>query len=383
VAGSTSINAETTGTVTGNIDTSGGGFTANVEGLQIQIGASIYTVHNPVSPTAQGISTIVSEINSTAGLGPNGLVTASLDGTGKFLQLTANNTDTSFQVLGSAAASALGVSGTGTSINLLQAVSGLAGTSLTVQADGGGAITVQFGSGAGQVSTLAEFQSALASAGVSAGNSGGNLALSVAGSAGTGNSLITSGSALAALGMPAVNQYGQVNSTTPDASRAALQEQYNILLQQMDALAGDSSYHGINLLKGDNLVTTFNATGSSTLTIAGTALDSTGLGLAQLTGADFQSNFAIDDIAGKLDAALATLRSQAQVFGAGLTTLQTRHDFTTAMVQTLQAGADGLVLADTNQDSASLLALQTRQALSITALSLSSQGAQAVLRLFQ
>jgi flagellin-like hook-associated protein FlgL len=223
----------------------------------------------------------------------------------------------------------------------------------------------------------------LASAGVSAANSGGNLVLSVAGSTGTGNSLVTSGSALAAFGMSAVNQYGQVNSTTPDASRAALQAQYNILLQQIDALAGDASYHGIDLLKGDSLVTTFNEIGSSTLTIAGSTLDSTGLGLSQLTGADFQSNSAIDIIAGKLDTALATLRSEAQRFGAGLTTLQTRHDFTSAMVQTLQGGADDLVLADTSQDGASLLALQTRQALSTTALSLSSQGAQAVLRLFQ
>ena len=53
------------------------------------------------------------------------------------------------------------------------------------------------------------------------------------------------------------------------------------------------------------------------------------------------------------------------------------------MVQTLETGAGELVLADTNQEGANLLALQTRQALSMTALSLSSQGAQAVLRLFQ
>jgi flagellin len=44
---------------------------------------------------------------------------------------------------------------------------------------------------------------------------------------------------------------------------------------------------------------------------------------------------------------------------------------------------DDLVLADTNQEGANFLALQTRQALSMTTLSLSSQGAQAVLRLFQ
>ena len=44
---------------------------------------------------------------------------------------------------------------------------------------------------------------------------------------------------------------------------------------------------------------------------------------------------------------------------------------------------DSLTLADSNQEGANLLALQTRQQLSTTALSLASQASQAVLRLFQ
>ena len=52
------------------------------------------------------------------------------------------------------------------------------------------------------------------------------------------------------------------------------------------------------------------------------------------------------------------------------------------MINTLQSGADGLTLADANEEGANLLALQTRQQLSTTALSLASQASQAVLRLF-
>ena len=44
--------------------------------------------------------------------------------------------------------------------------------------------------------------------------------------------------------------------------------------------------------------------------------------------------------------------------------------------------ADNLVLADTNEEGANMLALQTRQQLSTTALSLASQADQAVLSLF-
>jgi len=43
---------------------------------------------------------------------------------------------------------------------------------------------------------------------------------------------------------------------------------------------------------------------------------------------------------------------------------------------------DALTLADSNEEGANLLALQTRQQLSTTALSLASQASQAVLRLF-
>ena len=70
-------------------------------------------------------------------------------------------------------------------------------------------------------------------------------------------------------------------------------------------------------------------------------------------------------------------------FGSNLSTVQNRQDFTKAMINTLQTGADNLVLADTNEEGANLLALQTRQSLSTTALSMASQASQAVLQLFQ
>ena len=96
----------------------------------------------------------------------------------------------------------------------------------------------------------------------------------------------------------------------------------------------------------------------------------------------FQTNTQIDDSITKIDGALTTLRTQASKFGSSLTTVQTRQDFTKNLINTLQTGADNLVLADTNEEGANLLALQTRQQLSTTALSLSAQADQAVLRLF-
>ena len=57
--------------------------------------------------------------------------------------------------------------------------------------------------------------------------------------------------------------------TGTSATRTTLQGNYNSLLTQIDQLAGDSSYNGVNLLNGNNLTVNFNETATSTLTITG------------------------------------------------------------------------------------------------------------------
>ena len=54
----------------------------------------------------------------------------------------------------------------------------------------------------------------------------------------------------------------------------------------------------------------------------------------------------------------------------------------TSMIATLSAGADALTAADPNEESANMLALQTRQQLGVAALGLANQAAQSILRLF-
>ena len=166
------------------------------------------------------------------------------------------------------------------------------------------------------------------------------------------------------------------------AARASLQSDFNALLSQVTDLARDASFNGINLLDGDNLTVTFNEDGSSTLAIAGVDFSATGLSLTSLVGTEFQTDGGVDTAIAELDAATATLRSQASKFGSNLSIVQTRQDFTKNLISVLQIGADQLVLADTNEEGANLLALNTRQQLSTTALSLAAQADQNVLRLF-
>jgi flagellin-like hook-associated protein FlgL len=171
--------------------------------------------------------------------------------------------------------------------------------------------------------------------------------------------------------------------------RKNLVKQFNELRDQLDKLADDASFNGINLLRGDKLKLTFNETGTSTIDIqakkadgTATSINNTNLGIATAVNADFDSDTSLDAKLETLSNALGTLRSQASSFGSNLSIVQNRQDFTKSMINTLETGAANLTLADTNEEAANLLALQTRQQLSSTALSMASQADQAVLRLF-
>lgn len=161
----------------------------------------------------------------------------------------------------------------------------------------------------------------------------------------------------------------------------ALGTQFATILTQINELASDSGFNGVNLIGAtpDSLTVDFNEDGSSKLAVSGTALGSVGLGISTATVA---TAAAADTTLGLLSDALGTLRTTAAGLGANLTTIQARQQFTKSTVNTLNTGADNLVLADINQEAANLLALQTRAQLAQSALSMSNQQDQSVLRLF-
>ncbi len=177
----------------------------------------------------------------------------------------------------------------------------------------------------------------------------------------------------------------RTDANVPNSARANLITQYNGLLDQIDQLTKDAGFNGNNLLAGSStqLKVVFNETGTSNLTITGADTSAAGLGLNQLASTGFNTNAGITTILSNLKAASDTLRANASSFGSQLSIVQTRQDFTKALINTLQTGASNLTLADSNEEAANLLALQTRQSLSTKALSLASQSDQNVLRLLQ
>jgi flagellin-like hook-associated protein FlgL len=281
--------------------------------------------------------------------------------------------------VGGTLATAYGFANTAITDNYNSTLAGLSGTTLTVQVGTDTATTLTFGSGNGQIASATQLSTSLSAITDITGSINSSNQINFAPNSSA--AVTIGGAATSGLGLTPGTTVPVGTVVTPDAGRTNLQNQYNALLSQIDQLAGDSSYNGVNLLTGDNLKVTFNSTGTASLTIAGVSLNSAGLGLTAVSGTGFQDNNFITTTLGNINTALTTLRSQASTFGSNLSTVQTRQDFTKNLIATLQTGSDNLVLADTNEEGAKLLALQTRQQLSTTALSLSAQADQAILKI--
>ena len=179
-------------------------------------------------------------------------------------------------------------------------------------------------------------------------------------------------------------------STTTEIN--TLMAQYHEVLNQIDLIAADSNYKGINLLDSTAITHTvkFDETGDSSLTITGFDADSKGATLSLATYATdawvsaggTADKLDINSAITKLDSATSALRTEAKKLSTNLGTITIRQDFTAGMINTLQDGAANLTNADMNEEGANMLMLQTRQSLGTTSLSMASQAAQSVLRLF-
>jgi flagellin-like hook-associated protein FlgL len=178
-------------------------------------------------------------------------------------------------------------------------------------------------------------------------------------------------------------------ATNDTGERATLQGQYEEMLGQIEDIIEDSGYKGTNLLDSVNsqsITVYFDESGDSSLTVdaedvindfevideAGTAVGDWDDGTIAGIEASIES----------LDDARDTVRTAAKTLSNQLSTITTRQEFTTKMINTLEDGAAELVNADLNEEGANMLMLQTRQSLGTTSLSLASQAAQSVMRLF-
>lgn len=244
---------------------------------------------------------------------------------------------------------------------------------LSVQSIDTSVATVEVGVSRASLTSAATTTSSVAGAAVEAdfdfGLSSGALAAT--------SSVSGTGSGTSSIATTQLSESYILGSST--ATLAQLERDYNKLLTQIDGLVEDAGYRGTNLLNGDDLVTFFNEDRSNSIRTLGSDLTSGGLGL---TAANFQSEASIESQRDQVADGISALRNFSSSLANDLAIIQTREDFTKETINTLKGGADKLTVADQNEEGAKLLALQTRQQLGVTALSLAAQSQQSVLRLF-
>jgi len=376
-------NAVTTGTVdlSAGIDASGGAKTFTING---------HTVTLTTSGGTAGVwsaSDIAGAINGTTGIGVNATVDSS-----NHLVLTSTGTagaSDSITLGGTDVAAVFGASPTvtaGTNAST-STTGGLSGTTLSIAASADGSIpaaTINFGTGAGQVSTLDQLNAALSNSNMTASiDSTGKITITTTNDYASKTIGALSGTATGS-GLFSTSASAPVVDANAQNTRAGLISQYNAVIDQIKTTAQDSSFNGVNLLNGDQLKLVFNETGKSTLTIQGVTFDPAGLGLSSLTkGTDFLDNASTNKVLDSLNNASSTLRSQASAFGSNLSIVQIRQDFNKNLINVLQTGSSNLTLADTNEEAANSQALSTRQSIAVSALALANQSQQSVLQLLR
>jgi flagellin-like hook-associated protein FlgL len=208
-----------------------------------------------------------------------------------------------------------------------------------------------------------------------------------------------------------------------DSARSGDQSQryeYNKQLKelafQIEKLVNDASYQGLNLLSttASKLSVRFSDKTDSKLNVDGVDFQSSGFYMASsgtafqivnASAAEFVTSFlgfhyelsayqfsdttwlasfnaAADIAVTRLDKTISNLQAKAAALANNVAILQVRSDFTKEYMNTLNSGAGKLTVADLNEEGANLLALQTRQALGIQALSFAGQAEQSILGLF-
>jgi flagellin-like hook-associated protein FlgL len=364
--------------------------------------------------TAQGLDNRASDINNLLDAIGNGVQVLQAANTGltslqklvdtaKSIANQVLQTTTGYTVKSSATslaptgAGALGVAGTAADLTV-GGTNSLSTNTFIFQAATGGPTTITLGTGAGQVNSIAAFNTALTSAGLGLAASlaiDGSITLSssndnasqtlTTGTTAAANNIAISGTDTASLVTPTGGVAGQpLPDANSQATRASLVGQYNNIIAQITTTSQDASFNGINLLFGDDLKLTFNETGKSTLSITGVTYDAAGLGLGPLVAAtDFLDNKSANAVIAKVSAASDQLRSEASSLGSNLSIVQIRQDFAKNLITVLQTGSSNLTLADSNEEAANSQALSTRQSIAVSALALSNQSQQSVLQLLR
>jgi flagellin len=169
------------------------------------------------------------------------------------------------------------------------------------------------------------------------------------------------------------------------ASRAALNEDFKAIRDQITTVTNNAEFNGVNLLEAGatGFAALANASGTSSLTVQAEvlALGSTNVTVAATTtiGTSTLATTAL----GLVNASIENVSAALARLGTKAKALETHRTFVGKLTDALEAGVGNLVDADLAKESAKLQSLQTKQQLGVQALGIANQSPQILLSLFR
>ncbi|WP_312165718.1 flagellin [Phenylobacterium sp.] len=170
------------------------------------------------------------------------------------------------------------------------------------------------------------------------------------------------------------------------ASKAALSDEYKSLRDQIDTIANNATFDGVNLISttsvnSSSIKAIANADATATIDIDHVVLSKSNAKIAA-TLETLTSGVTSADVT-EVEEAIQDVSSALSKLGTGAKALDTHMTNVMKLQDTLDAGVGNLVDADLAKESARLQALQTKQQLGVQALSIANQSSSTLLGLFR
>ncbi len=175
------------------------------------------------------------------------------------------------------------------------------------------------------------------------------------------------------------------DTTLDTTSRAALNEDFKALRDQITKAVTNADFNGANMIKaaGNSVVALANADGTSKITVAAQSLALGGANVTVAAAASLGTATIAAAMVTTVSTSITNVGAALAKLGTGSKALESHLSFVAKLQDTLDAGVGNLVDADLARESAKLQALQTKQQLGIQALSIANGATNSLLGLFR
>jgi flagellin len=168
-------------------------------------------------------------------------------------------------------------------------------------------------------------------------------------------------------------------------SRAALNEDFKSLRDQITKVVSNADFNGINMVEsgGTTIYALANDSGSTKMTVAAEDLSLGGSNITLSATASFSTANSASSYLTTLNTDIQNVDTALTKLGTGSNALADHLKFVQSLQNSLTTGISDLVDADMASESAKLQALQTKQQLGVQALSIANQSTSIMLSLFR